>query len=199
MFRLPGTIHFPHGWDLRLIRKGIDMKKCRCKFPATAVVDRIGWCQNCGGAVNPRSLWRRWLPFFVGAMFGATAVMVAIAMTFVGCTPFEPAVEKQVALYPPPVNVCDTASVWDPHNITVTGSRMIFELCDAELIHVEIVFTDRCVRPTIIATITPDVIGTGNPSVYSIDIPAGAGSMTVITIGPLDIDYSMFACRWERP
>ena len=124
---------------------------------------------------------------------------VVIVGLFGGCTPFEPTVERQVALYPPPINVCDTVSVWEPRNIAVTGSRMTFELCDAELMHVEVVFTDRCVRPTIVATVIPDVIGTGNPSVYSMTIPAGAGAMTIITIGPLDVDVTLYACQWERP
>lgn len=124
---------------------------------------------------------------------------VIAVVLFAGCTPFEPTVERQVALYPPPINVCDTMSVARPYNTTVAGSLITFELCDAELMHVEVVFTDRCVRPTIVATIIPDVIGIGNPSVYSMTIPAGAGAMTIITIGPLDIDVTMYACQWERP
>lgn len=123
---------------------------------------------------------------------------VIAVVLFAGCTPFEPPGERQVA-YSPAVTLCDTTSMIRPHNITVTGSLITFELCDAELMHVEVVFTDRCVRPTIVATIIPDVIGTGNPSVYSMTIPAGAGAMTIITIGPLDIDVTMYACEWERP
>lgn len=124
-------------------------------------------------------------------------LLVVVVVLFTGCTPFEPRTERQVA-YSPAVTVCDTTSMIRPHNITVTGSLITFELCDAELMHVEVVFTDRCVRPTIVATIIPDVIGTGNPSVYSMTIPAGAGAMTIITIGPLDIDVMMYACEWER-